>query len=142
LWRWFSGSSCGGQGIQYKLQGNLKLGSTLVLPNKSNLVCDGASGGGAFVSRGPNCGIQAPAVYGTLGSTVSAGSVSFTPTFTGGSIANLPVGSAISVGGNTTCTITSIARTSASISATSCAVRCLFKQPRRVTMRRSIEVDV
>ena len=113
---WASGSSCGGQGIQYKLQGSLKsTKTTLVLPNASSLICDGGAVAGGFTPRGPNCDVQGPSAHGTLGSAVSGnGTFSFTPTFTTGSMANLVADAAISVIDPLNCAITgTITRTSA-----------------------------
>jgi hypothetical protein len=109
-----NGKSCTSQtGIQYKLQGMLKLGSTLITPDNTQWMADGNGFGGQFVPRGPNANIQAPAVYGTLGSVVAApGAVTFTPAMTGGTVAQMPVGSAITVAGNTTCSIATITRNS------------------------------
>ena len=99
--------------VQYKLQGTITAGSTVIQQNNSPVICDGQGMSGTFSPRAPNCTIIAPPAHGTLGSTVAAGSVTFTPTFAGGSIANLLVGSSIEVVDNTTCSITTITRTSA-----------------------------
>ncbi len=100
--------------IQYKLQGNLFVQSTFVMPGETSLVCDGGSVGGQFTSNGPTCGIIVADVDGKLGTGVSAGSQTFTPTFTHGSIANLPVNGAITIEDDVTCNISTITRTAAS----------------------------
>ena len=101
-------------GVQFKLQGNLKVGTTLVVPDESSVVCDGETFSGMFVGRGPNCKVTAPAVYGSLGTAIAApGTATFTPTMGGTStVAQLPVGSAITVAENTTCNISTITRSS------------------------------
>ena len=97
-------------GVQFKLQGNLKVGTTLVVPDESSVVCDGETFSGMFVGRGPNCKVTAPAVYGSLATAIAApGTATFTPTMGGTSTGRqLPVGSAITVAENTTCNITSL----------------------------------
>jgi len=103
-----------GSGITYaapntlviKLQGTLKLGSTLVLPANVKLVGDGGGYPANFQIKGSTGSIQGPQVTGTLGTAItSTGTpVTFTPTFANGSISNLKVNSAITVAGLTSCT--------------------------------------
>ncbi len=103
-----------GSGITYaapntlviKLQGTLKMGSTLVLPANVKLVGDGGGYPADFQIKGSTGSIQGPQVTGTLGTAItSTGTpVTFTPTFANGSISNLKVNSAITVAGLTSCT--------------------------------------
>jgi hypothetical protein len=113
---WFSGTSCQGRGVRFELQGLLKPQTTFVTPNDSSLVCIGGAGyTSAQVSKGPLCRIQAPNAHGTLGTTIASGTQTVTPTFTSGSVANLVVGSSITVMGASSCAISgNITRTTAS----------------------------
>jgi len=116
-----NGDSCGtGQVLQVKLQGNLILGSTLETPDHVDLIGDANGVNQQFQMNGPTATIQAPAVYGTLGTAVSATNTpaTFTPAFTQGSIANMPAGSAITIAGTEACTLASIARSSNVVTAT------------------------
>jgi len=116
-------------GLQYKMQGKLILGTTLVVPDFSSFICDGAAGAGLFGARGPNCIVIAPPVYGSLGTAIS-GTIPITATFTptmGGTatVSQIPVGSAITVAENTTCNITSLTRSSTGlVTATLAANQC------------------
>jgi hypothetical protein len=80
------------------IQGKLILNSTLIL---SNGTIKGKCGGqgGNFVNKGCPATIVGPQVYGVLGTGVDSGNtlVAVVPTFTEGSFANLPVGSAITI---------------------------------------------
>jgi hypothetical protein len=115
--------SCGGKGcylgpsasslaysasgiLQLKLQGNLALGTTLVLPDGTSLVGDGGGTNTEFQNKGPDASISGPDVSGTLGTAIAAANapVTFTPSFTAGNIADLPVNSAITIAGLTSCT--------------------------------------
>ena len=89
-----------------KLQGTLKLGSTLEIPANVRLLGDGGGAPAEFQIKGSTASIHGPQVTGTLGTAItSAGTpVTFTPTFTNGSISNLKVNSAITVAGTTSCT--------------------------------------
>lgn len=106
--------------ITIKLQGEMTLGSTLVTPGNTDWVCDGGGYGQQFQNGSPACTIQAPNVSGTLGTAITSTNtpVTFTPTFTYGSIANFHgdtnYGSAITIAGTTACGISSITRTTAS----------------------------
>jgi hypothetical protein len=105
-----------------KLQGTLISGSTLVLPDRSLLQGDGAGASSTFQDGGAVARIlsqnvsngTSSSVYGTLGTAVTANetAVTITPTFSGGGIANLPVGSAITIAGKTSCTGTAQAYSS------------------------------
>jgi hypothetical protein len=106
----------GNTSIMFRLQGTLRLGSTFVPPDRTDWVCDGGGVSAQFQMNGATCAITAPQAYGTMGTAISTtnSAVTFTPTFTGGSIANMPVNSAITIAGTTSCAITSITRTAAS----------------------------
>ncbi len=105
--------------ITLLLQGELTLGSTFVPPDDVEVKCAGGTGSIQFQNGSPSCAIMAPQVSGTLGTAITSTNtpVSFTPAFTSGSIANFygdsTYGSAITIAGITTCTITSITRTAA-----------------------------
>jgi hypothetical protein len=107
----------GNNNILFKIQGTLRLGSTFVTPDHTDWVCDGGGLSAPFQMNGPTCAITAPPVYGAMGTAVTTNNtaVTFTPTFAGGTVANMPVNSAITVAGTTTCTITSITRTTAAL---------------------------
>ncbi len=96
-----------GFGFNFKVQGGIKLGSTLTAYAGENWYGDGGVGGTQF-QNGHAGGITGPSVNGTIGTTIaSTGSpVTLTPTFTTGTIANLPPGSAITIAENGTCTAT------------------------------------
>jgi hypothetical protein len=103
-----------GKTIQYKLQGTLFAGSTVIQNSQSPIICDGGTGALTYVPVGPNCTISSVGANGTLGTSTSAQTTAtFTPVFIHGSMTNLPVGSAITVIDPITCNFTSIARTSA-----------------------------
>lgn len=104
------------QNVQYKIQGTIKLGSTLVQGYGQPLICDGGPQNNTAI--GPTCAITASPAHGMLGTAVtSTGSATVTPTFLGTchgipcSASNLPVGSGITTIGTVTCTITSIVGT-------------------------------
>jgi hypothetical protein len=99
-----------GGSMVLKIQGTLRLGSTLVTPDLTDVICDGGGTSAQFQGTGPACTIVAPTVYGAMGTAIASTNtpVSFTPTFTGGSIANMPVNSAITVAGYATCNISAI----------------------------------
>lgn len=105
-----------GKVMQIKIQGTLTPKSTIVFPDNTTVVGDCGSSPGSFQNRGCTAAINAGALpYGTLGTaTTSANTlVTFTPTFGQGSIANVPPGSAITVGGTTSCAA-SVTRSTAS----------------------------
>jgi hypothetical protein len=106
--------------IKLLLQGTLKLGTTFVPPDGVEIVGDGGGGTQSFQGVGAAATIQAPTAYGALGTAVTTlnSLVSFMPTFTSGSIANMPAGAAITIAGSTSCTINSIARVSGVVTAT------------------------
>ena len=111
-------NACAGNrtGIQYKQQGNLKVGTTLVVPDFASWMCDGAASAGLFVARGPNCMVIAPAGRMAAWARRSAGrpiAATFTPTMGGSStVAQLAVGTAITVAENTSCNIATMTRSS------------------------------
>ena len=87
-----------------KIQGWLQLSSTLVL-SAATIEGDCGGGGQSFVNTGCAAVIGGPNVSGTLGTSTTADTASsVTPTFTNGSLANLPVGSAITISDNAICT--------------------------------------
>ena len=96
-------SSGGVTGV--KLQGTLQLSSTLVLGGG---VIEGDCGGtdDSFEYEGCTALIRGPQVGGTFGTAITTTNAaqSVTPTFTSGALANLPVGSAITIWDNTSCT--------------------------------------
>jgi hypothetical protein len=94
--------------LALNIQGSLKLGSTLTLPNDAGVVGQSGSSGVQFVSEGPIASISGPGITGTLGTAVTAGS---TATFTPSSMAGIYVGTALSVVGYVSCSPTSMTRT-------------------------------
>ena len=114
-----------------RLQGTLYLSSTLVL-NTGTIEGDCGGGGQSFINNGCTANIVGPTVYGTLGTSTTANTAStVTPVFapacgTGsqpcGSTANLPVGSAITISENTSCTATVVLTDTNNYTAT-CASR-------------------
>ncbi len=100
--------------IRLKIQGTLKLGSTLVLNN--NVFIDGESGGYGLAQlyEGSVAQISGLATTGTLGTAVTAGTDTFTPS----SMANIYPGTSLTVASNITCSISSIARSSNYVTAT------------------------
>ncbi len=114
-------AACGStaQSVQFKLQGTLKLGSTFVVPDRSDLIGDGGGISSQFQGSHPVATVVAPAVHGTMGTAIgAAGSATFTPTFAGGSIANVQVGTAITIAGTTSCSISAISRAANMVTAT------------------------
>jgi hypothetical protein len=96
--------------VQFKLQGTLSLGSTLVMPDSTSFIGDAGGGNADFQIKGPTAAINGPQVSGTLGTaiTTTGSPVTFTPTFTSGSIANFQVNSAITVAGTTSGTASAV----------------------------------
>lgn len=88
-----------------KIQGTLFINSTLIL-NQGQIIGDCGGGSAAFVNKGCQANIIAPQVHGTLGSAVTSinTTVSVSPSFVEGGMANLPVGSAITIADQATCT--------------------------------------
>ena len=95
--------------VKFVLQGGVQVGSTLVAPYWEQWQGDSGTETNAFQTGGGAGMIFGPAVNGTIGSAVSTApstQVTITPTFTNGSIANLPPGSAITIAGTTSSTAT------------------------------------
>jgi hypothetical protein len=94
--------------LNIHLQGTLKLGSTFVQMDNSSIIGDGGGSPVQFQNAGPVASISPPNVNGTAGTAISSTNapVTFTPTFTTGTIANMPVGSAIVFAGTITCPAT------------------------------------
>ena len=95
-----------GSTLQIKLQGALKLGSTFVMPDSTSLIGDGGGQYQSFQSQGPTANVNGPNVYGSMGTAITSTgtAVNFTPAFSAGSIANMPVNSAITIAGTMSCT--------------------------------------
>jgi hypothetical protein len=106
-----------GYGASYKfiIQGNLRVGSTLVAPGWQNWYSDSGGFGNQFQTGAVPAYITGPTVNGTLGTAITTPgtAVTITPTFTNGNIAHLPAGSAITIAGLASSTATA-ARTAAS----------------------------
>ena len=102
--------------IDIELQGLLRPGSTFVQPFGTNLIGQGGGTPVSFQRKGPVASVLAPQVAGTLGTGISSTNtpVTFAPTFTSGTIANLPVNSAITVAGQASCTASATRVTSGS----------------------------
>ena len=113
-------SNSGSGVMKIVLQGNLILGSTLVLPDGMTMIGEGGGSTVQFQGKGAAAQITAPAVYGTLGTAVTSAQASstFTPTFSKGSISHMPANSAITIADTTSCTISSIQRSSGIVTAT------------------------
>ena len=95
--------------VKFVLQGGVQVGSTLVAPYWEQWQGDSGTETNAFQTGGGAGMIFGPTVNGTIGSAVSTApstQVTITPTFTNGSIANLPPGSAITIAGTTSSTAT------------------------------------
>ncbi len=94
--------------FRFELQGYLRLGSTLVANGLEDWYGSGPPGEGLQFQPGTPALITGPAVYGTLGTAVTTqdAAVTITPTFTGGDIAHLPAGAAITIGETSTATAT------------------------------------
>jgi hypothetical protein len=115
----FGGVLSGTKELTIKIQGTLRLGSTLIPPDNTTIICDGGATPGQFQSTGQTCSITAPQAAGTVGTatTASASYQQFTPTFSVGSAGNLPSQSAFSVAGTTTCAISAISQTGSTVTA-------------------------
>ena len=98
--------------ITLKVQGTITVGATFVVPSWVNLLGDGGGNAVQFQS-GPVASIFGPDVKGTIGSTIATANtpVTFTPTFTSGSMANLAPGGAITIAANKTVSGVSAVRT-------------------------------
>jgi hypothetical protein len=96
--------------VKFVLQGTLSVGSTLVAPYWEQWFGDSGGYGNQFqAGGGATADIQGPSVNGTIGTAITTApstAVTITPTFTQGSLANLPPGSAITIAGITSSTAT------------------------------------
>jgi hypothetical protein len=107
-WPSFTGS------LAINVQGKIIFGSTFTALDWVDFVGHGGAEGTQFHSAGPTALIQGPSTIGTLGTNVSAGVQTFTPsTMTG-----IYAGAAITVVGQAACTMTSVSRTSNVVTAT------------------------
>jgi hypothetical protein len=107
-WPSFTGS------LAINVQGKIIFGSTFTAPDWVDFVGQGGAQGTQFHSAGPTAWIQGPSTIGTLGTNVSTGMQTFTPsTMTG-----IYPGAAITVVGQAACAITSVSRTSNVVTAT------------------------
>jgi hypothetical protein len=99
--------------ITLNLQGTLKVDSTFVLPRGVDLVCLSKGPKPQFATGSPTCVVQVANVYGTLGTAVTSTNtaVTVTPSFVGGSAANLVPNSAITIAAPMTCGTTGATRT-------------------------------
>ena len=112
-----SSVTASGVPVMIRLQGILKLGSSLVANTAGiyNIESDGPPGPGIEFQPGSTATIAAPAVYGTLGTAITTqdAAATITPNFASGNIAHLPVGSAITIAGTTTASATAVGITQA-----------------------------
>jgi hypothetical protein len=94
----------GGPGI-LKIQGAIQSGTTFPIFDYETVLGDGGGAGTQFESGTPG-GILGPSVNGALGTAITTTNAyaTITPTFTNGSIANLPPGSAITIAATATVT--------------------------------------
>jgi len=98
-----------------RLQGKLITGSTFKLPNYVDIVGEGGAAGTQFAAGGPVAKIEGPTSAPTLGTACTADvSCEFTPS----SMTGISTGGAVTVAGQTTCTISSIVRASNTVTAT------------------------
>lgn len=99
--------------LMIEMQGNINANSTFVVPVGASLKCLGKGPVYQFANGTPTCTVNAPQAHGTMGTATTSTNtlVTFTPTFPLGSIANLPVGSAITVAGVETCATSGATRT-------------------------------
>ena len=104
-----------GYGAAYKfiIQGNLRVGSTLVAPSWENWYSESGGFGNQFQTGDVPASIEGPTVNGTLGTAVTTPgtAVTIAPTFTNGNIAHLPAGSAITIAGVVSSTATAVRTT-------------------------------
>lgn len=109
--------------LKLKLQGQLTLGSTLVLPDMTSLTGDGGCTNAQFLSSDASACVNGPNVGGTIGTpvTTTGSAVTFTPAFSQGTISNMPVNSAITVAGLETCTMSASRASSGTVTFTSSA---------------------
>ncbi|MGB0074588.1 MAG: hypothetical protein WBP71_16700 [Terracidiphilus sp.] len=104
-------------GYDYKvlLQGNLRVGSTLIAPYELQMYGN-AAGAGVQYENGLPGAVTGPQVYGTVGTAITSTNtpVTITPTFTGGSptngnnLAHLPIGSALTIAGTASVSATAV----------------------------------
>jgi hypothetical protein len=87
--------------VKFLVQGSIQLGSSLVGYGWQNWFGDTSGNYGQFQTGSTPATILGPSVNGTLGTAISAPgiAVTVTPTFTNGTIANVPPGSAITIAG-------------------------------------------
>ena len=90
--------------IKLMIQGGVQVGSTFVVNGVTNVFGDTSGEYGQFQTGSAPAFISGPNVAGTLGTVISAAGVqvTVTPTFTSGTIANTPPGSAITIAGTIT----------------------------------------
>ena len=105
--------------VKFLLQGSIQLGSTLVGYGFENWYGDGGGSALQFLAGNPGT-FLGPQCWGTLGTAITAANTAttITPTVTGSncsSVANLPVGSAITIAANTSSTATAARVTSGSL---------------------------
>ncbi len=87
--------------VKFVVQGSIQLGSSLVGYGWQNWFGDTSGNYGQFQTGSTPATILGPGVAGTLGTAIGAPGIAVTiaPTFTSGTIANLPPGSAITIAG-------------------------------------------
>ena len=94
--------------IKLLIQGGVQVGSTFVVNGATNVFGDTSGEYGQFQTGSAPAFISGPNVAGTLGTAISAAGVqvTVTPTFTSGTMANTPPGSAITIAGTITSSAT------------------------------------
>jgi hypothetical protein len=101
--------------LALNLQGKLLTGSTLVLPNFVDVIGQGGGMATQFGNNGPISTIQGPTGSATLGTACTAGTAC---TFTPSSMNGIATSGAISIAGQTNCTIIGVSRSSNYVTAT------------------------
>jgi Glycine-rich domain len=133
----FPGASFSGV-LKIQLQGTLKLGSTLVLPDNTSLIGDGGCNGAQFLNSGPTACVGGSSAHGTIGTatTATGGTPStFTPTYASGySTSNTPVNSVITVAGLETCPMSTSRNSAGTVTLTTTA-SCVDSSGNNVEMR-------
>jgi hypothetical protein len=89
---------------EIKIQGTWEVATTFILPDFVDLVGDGGGSPSQFQGIGSTAGFGSSGTTGTLGTATAAGTATFTPS----SMNYLYPGTAITVAGTTTCTISSV----------------------------------